>query len=69
MIDDGFPRGVKSDVDLMAIVLFEAFKKAEPNHTIVKYPASYVATFADMARAAIDLRLTGQKEDFILRGK
>lgn len=69
MVDDGFPRGVKSDVDLMGITLFEAFKKAEPDHPIVKYPASYVATFADMARAAIALRLTGKEEDFILRGK
>ncbi|MDH0900888.1 hypothetical protein N5C12_16240, partial [Comamonas aquatica] len=45
--------GVASDVDSMARVLMAAFAKAEPEHPITRYPTSFVATFADMARAAI----------------
>lgn len=45
--------GVASDVDSMARVLMAAFSKAEPEHPITRYPTSFVATFADMARAAI----------------
>jgi hypothetical protein len=37
----------------MARVLMAAFAKAEPEHPITRYPTSFVATFADMARAAI----------------
>ena len=45
--------GVATDVDSMARVLMAAFAKAEPEHPITRYPTSFVATFADMARAAI----------------
>lgn len=45
--------GVASDVDSMARVLMAAFAKAEPEHPITRYPTSFVATFADMARAAL----------------
>lgn len=42
-------------VDDLARVLIEAWKKAEPDHAVTKHPVSYAATFADMARAAIDM--------------
>lgn len=71
MTVDSFQIKIKNDVDMMAIVLLKAFQKAEPNHLISKYPASYIATFADMARAAIKAvpDLTGTPEDFIMRNK
>lgn len=40
-------------VDRVAIELMCAFGDAEPDHDISKYPTSYVATFADMARAVV----------------
>ena len=40
-------------VNSMARTLLEAWKKAEPNHSITAHPVSYISTFADMARAAI----------------
>lgn len=43
----------KTEVDRIAILLFEAFAKAEPRHGITLHPTSYWATFADMARAVI----------------
>jgi hypothetical protein len=52
---DHFPRHIKSDIDRMAIALFDAFKVSEPENPIVCFPASYVATFADMARAALTI--------------
>lgn len=66
-----FPRNVKNDVDMMAIALFDAFAKAEAHHPMVQYPLSYVATFVDMARAAIATvpHLKGIQEDFIMRNK
>lgn len=47
-------RGV-GDAQLCAMtkVLQDAWAKAEPNHGVTLYPASYVASFVDMARAAI----------------
>ncbi|WP_395391414.1 hypothetical protein WBP07_12465 [Novosphingobium sp. BL-8A] len=44
------------EVDAMALVLFEAFKRAEPSHVISQHPASFMATFADMAHAAMTER-------------
>lgn len=44
------------EVGALATVLFEAFKRAEPEEGISKFPASYMATFADMAHAAICAR-------------
>ena len=43
----------RSEVDRIACVLLEAFQQAEPFHVISKNPQSYLATFADMARAAL----------------
>lgn len=40
-------------VHTMATALLSAWQKAEPNHSISKYPESYKATFADLARAAL----------------
>lgn len=41
------------EVAALAVVLFEAFKRAEPNHAITLHPASFMATFADMAHAVL----------------
>ncbi|MFS0885340.1 hypothetical protein [Aeromicrobium sp. 179-A 4D2 NHS] len=41
-------------VNTVALELFEAWSKAEPNHGVTKHPASYMASFADMARHIID---------------
>lgn len=45
-----------SPVDSLARVLMAAWVKADPMSAVVEYPASYVATFVDMARAVIALR-------------
>lgn len=45
--------GAKTAVDAVALILFDAFAKAEPNSVMVQHPTSYWATFADMARAAL----------------
>jgi hypothetical protein len=37
----------------MATLLQAAWAKAEPLHPVTKYPTSYWATFADMARAVL----------------
>lgn len=63
MNNDYFPRGGVTKLDRMTTVLFDAFKKAEPNHVIVKYSASYVATFVDMARDALRLAEEINKEE------
>jgi hypothetical protein len=43
----------RSEVDALALVLLDAWKKAEPDSSVTKYPTSYLATFVDMARAAL----------------
>lgn len=40
-------------VNAIAWTLMAAFYKAEPNSNITKHPVSFVATFADMARAVV----------------
>jgi len=45
--------GRDTPVDALALTLFEAWCKAEPTSGPATYPASYLATFSDMARAAI----------------
>ncbi len=52
---EGSPAAAHGDeaVDQLARKLFAAFAKAEPGHPIALNPASYWATFADMARAAM----------------
>ncbi len=54
------PRAV--EIDRIARLLWDAWAKAEPNHGVTKYPTSYWATFADMARAIVEdrERNTGQ---------
>lgn len=47
------PKAGAGDVDAMARVLFDAWAKAEPEHSITKNPVSYMTTFCDMARAAL----------------
>lgn len=59
----------KTEVDRLAILLFEAFAKAEPRHDITLYPTSYWSTFADMARAIIADRsaaAASQPADYVL---
>lgn len=43
----------------LTVVLMHAWAQAEPNHTITHNPASYVATFLDMARAALEEKNRG----------
>jgi hypothetical protein len=43
----------QSRVDELALVLLDAWKKAEPDSSITQYPTSYIPTFVDMARAAL----------------
>lgn len=40
-------------VDALARTLFAAWAKAEPGHNVTQNPTSYLSTFADMARAAL----------------
>lgn len=50
-----YPSQTRIDaVNKVALELFEAWSKAEPNHGVTKHPVSYMATFADMARHIID---------------
>jgi len=43
-----------NEVDQLAIVLMQAWGKAEPQSSISQNPASYVATFVDMAKAIVE---------------
>ena len=44
------------EIDALARILMDAWAKAEgPDNLVVRHPASYVATFADMARAVLAL--------------
>lgn len=45
--------GRDTPVDALAMTLFEAWCEAEPTSDPATYPASYLATFSDMARAAL----------------
>lgn len=45
-----------AEIDRIAKILMDAWAKAEPDHSITKYPASYIATFVDMARAVVEDR-------------
>lgn len=45
--------GRETPVDDLALVLFETWCKADPTSGPNNHPASYIATFADMARAAL----------------
>ncbi len=40
-------------VNDMALLLMRVWAKADPRSTVAQAPASYIATFADMARAAL----------------
>jgi len=46
--------GRETPADDLALVLFETWCKADPSSGPNNYPASYIATFADMARAALE---------------
>jgi hypothetical protein len=41
-------------VDALAVTLMKAWGSAEPDSEAAKHPASYVTSFVDMARAAIE---------------
>lgn len=49
---DGGP-SAKTPLGAMALRLYAAWAKAEPNHGVTKYPVSYWQTFIDMARAVL----------------
>lgn len=44
------------EVNRIAALLLDTWKRVDPNSGVAKHPASYVATFADMARAIVDDR-------------
>ena len=44
------------EIDRIAGLLQAAWAKAEPDHGVTLHPVSYIATFADMARAVVDDR-------------
>lgn len=46
----------RDEIDRVAGILMDAWAKAEPDHGVTKYPTSYIATFADMARAVVEDR-------------
>lgn len=43
-----------TEVDRLAIVMMIAWGNVDPESHVAQHPASYVATFADMARDALD---------------
>lgn len=51
------------DTDDVARVLISAWANAEPNHVVTKFPVSYVATFADMARAVVAMFAASKGEE------
>lgn len=54
--------GRDTPVDELALVLFEAWCKADPISGPAQHPASYIANFADMARAALSRRASAGGE-------
>ena len=58
------------EIDALARILMDAWAKAEgPDNLVVRHPASYVATFADMARAVLALPApTADPVDFCRKG-
>ena len=47
-----------NEVNRIAELLLDAWKKADPKSSVALHPTSYVATFADMAKAIIEDRNT-----------
>lgn len=45
-----------NEVNRIATILIDTWKRCDPNSGVAKNMASYVATFADMARAIVDDR-------------
>ncbi len=43
-----------AEINHIAQILIDAWAKAEPDHGVTLHPVSYVATFADMARAVVE---------------
>jgi hypothetical protein len=41
------------EVDRLSYLLFETWKRVDPTSGVAKHPVSYMANFADMARAVI----------------
>lgn len=46
----------RAEINRVAKILMDAWARAEPEHNVTKYPVSYIATFADMARAVVEDR-------------
>lgn len=49
----GFVEPSRESIDAVGRIMQAAWAKAEPDHGVTKFPASYWATFADMARAVL----------------
>lgn len=47
---------LEAEVNRIALLLKATWERVDPNSDVAKYPASYVATFADMARAVVEDR-------------
>jgi len=55
------------EVNRIANLLMETWRRVDPDSGVAKAPASYVATFADMARAVVDDRASAKVDDGALR--
>lgn len=42
------------DINRLAQLLIDTWMRVDPTSGVAKYPVSYIANFADMARAIID---------------
>jgi hypothetical protein len=45
--------GSRGEVEALAAALFAEWRRVDPDSGVAKYPPSYMANFADMARAAL----------------
>lgn len=43
----------QAEIDRISWLLFNTWQKVDPNSSVAKHPVSYMANFADMARAVI----------------
>jgi len=46
----------EAEVNRIATLLLDTWKRVDPNSGVAKHPVSYIANFADMARAIVSDR-------------
>lgn len=52
-----------AEIDRISYLLFETWKRVDPKSGVAKHPVSYMANFADMARAIIADRTALESEE------